>query len=991
MNADLVIGDADFTTQTSPYLPLATSSTTAGASGVVVDPSGNLWVADCPSGSGTGCRVLRFSPPFSNGMNADLVIGQPNFTSSAPALSQNGLGAMDAARGTPLVFDGSGALWVSDQGNNRVLQFSPPFSNGMNADLVIGQSDFVSSDSVCSANGSDEPWGIAFDVSGNLWVSDYGRILEFKPPFSTGMNASLVLGEPDFTTCDNGIQTPSQNTVAGGDGIIFDPLGKLWAADEGRNRVMRFSPPFSNGMNADLVLGQPNFTSTQSATSQNGMDYPSGIAYYAGSIWVTEIYNNRVTRFDVVPDSASDLAVSAPPTTSQILLSWTATGNPFGASFSGEYLIEASSDPAAVFSTGSAQVAISTANVSPSAAQGAAVPGLMANTTYYLALWSANTGLNYSGISNGATVATLADQVAGAQIYRVYGTSAAVNWQALPVSPSSASAEGYELDASTASDFSGTVFSSASPGVSLSALSATGLTYNTSYYFRVGALNWSGSPDYVLLGSTLTGTGPPPSNPLVAAVYLSSVAVSWGAVGALDGYELDADTAPDFSGALFSSVTASGGASALSLQGLTANATYYLRVASLWNGAAAYAAPAPSSTSTLAALPTALAPTSVASTSVAAAWGAGGNSPRTLYLAQVSTNGFSTVNAASATFDDSAVFAGLDPGTSYDFRVEAIGNDGLATGFVSLPSTSTLLASPGLGAPVFAAVAIASASVQWTSGGNPAGTIFTVELSTDNFASLNASSATAGVSAVFGTGGAGPALTPDTGYYFRVQAASGSAQSAFTALGSTYTLAEAPSGTQVPLVSSTSAALQWQGDGNPAGAGYQVWRDVNPAFPSPVITSVSGTSDIEEGLSPSTTYYFEVRAVNGDGVATAFDAAVSAATSQPSSVPITQFDLVRTYPNPYKPNGGNPDFGKPYNAGDPTSGILFDQMPAGTMIRLYTLTGRLVSEIGPPNGSGVIQWNVKNQSGQDVATGVYFAVLSAPGAGNATRKVMVVR
>jgi hypothetical protein len=99
-----------------------------------LDVDGNLWVAD-----GLNNRVLEFKPPFSSGMAASLVLGQPDF-------KQNFAGSTNAAMKMPtaIAFDGNGTLFVTDQNNNRTLMFAPPFSNGMAATSVIGQTDFTS-------------------------------------------------------------------------------------------------------------------------------------------------------------------------------------------------------------------------------------------------------------------------------------------------------------------------------------------------------------------------------------------------------------------------------------------------------------------------------------------------------------------------------------------------------------------------------------------------------------------------------------------------------------------------------------------------------------------------------------------------------------------------------------------------------------------------------------------------------------------------------
>ena len=100
----------------------------------------------------------------------------------------------------------------------------------------------------------------------------------------------------------------------------------------------------------------------------------------------------------------------------------------------------------------------------------------------------------------------------------VYFTSVAVNWAALPAAPSSASAEGYVLDASTAPDFSGTRFSSSTASVADSTLSISGLDLSTTWYFRVGSLNWAGVPDVTSLG------------PLNMELSVSSIVINLGSI-----------------------------------------------------------------------------------------------------------------------------------------------------------------------------------------------------------------------------------------------------------------------------------------------------------------------------------------------------------------------------------------------------------------------------------------------------------------------------
>jgi sugar lactone lactonase YvrE len=205
-------------------------------------------------------RVLQFKPPFTNGMSASLVIDQPNLTSDP--LAQLRFPEF-------IAFDTTGNLWVTD--DERVVEFKAPFTSSMAASLVIGQSFFAGPG---TAGGT--PTGIAFDSTGTLWIGDstHNRVLGFKPPFATGMAASVVLGQPDFTSNN---PTSTRSGFSNPFGIGFDSQGNLLVADDYNGRTMIFKPPFSNNQNAAVVLGQPDFTTVTPSTTTKGEAYPTSV------------------------------------------------------------------------------------------------------------------------------------------------------------------------------------------------------------------------------------------------------------------------------------------------------------------------------------------------------------------------------------------------------------------------------------------------------------------------------------------------------------------------------------------------------------------------------------------------------------------------------------------------------------------------------------------------------------------------------------------
>jgi NHL repeat len=268
-----------------------------------------MWVADY-----INSRVLEFQPPFSTGMQASIVIGHSTFNDSSYAYT--GKTGLDGPTG--IAFDSSGNFWVSDLA--RIMEFSPPFSNGMAASLVIGQTGFNTYESGTTSALLYRPSSIAFDASGNLWVADTrnNRTLEFAQPFSTGMNVSAVLGQTSFTATHS--CSTSQSSMCSPVGVAFDSTGNLWVTDSLGNRVLEFVPPFASGMNAALVIGQPDFMSAGAGLSSGALSltYNGSYAFAnvafdpTGNLWVADTGNNRVVEY-----SAQAIIVAASSTTSE--------------------------------------------------------------------------------------------------------------------------------------------------------------------------------------------------------------------------------------------------------------------------------------------------------------------------------------------------------------------------------------------------------------------------------------------------------------------------------------------------------------------------------------------------------------------------------------------------------------------------------------------------------------------------------------------------
>ena len=307
--ADRILGKPDFS-EVNPY------TTVAGKlwlpHGVVVDRSSptrnRLYIYDGGNNRilGLDLNTCRSSSSGPLGCTATIVIGQHNMNTSAcngdsgfqnypllaPASASSLCGEQEAqlsisegGSGASMALDSAGNLYVTDFWNHRVLKYNDPFGTDRLADDIWGQNDFrgnscnkgmASPDatSLCFGWGESNNWtaGVDRDAGGNLWVVDSGnnRVLRFAPGSKT---ANLVLGQPDFTSRDSGT---ALNQLWDPSAVRVSPTtGWVYVSESRNDRVLVFKPPFAIGM-AGSLFG-------------SGFQGPQGVDFdptEPGAVWI---------------------------------------------------------------------------------------------------------------------------------------------------------------------------------------------------------------------------------------------------------------------------------------------------------------------------------------------------------------------------------------------------------------------------------------------------------------------------------------------------------------------------------------------------------------------------------------------------------------------------------------------------------------------------------------------------------------------------------
>lgn len=301
--ASVVIGQPDFDSFDANQGG-STAANTISSPYAVKIINNNLYIADRDNN-----RVLGYTTiPTTNNANADFVIGQDSFTTNTSGYANNQLTNPRA------IESGDSQFFIGHAFDARINHWSSIPTSNLSADMVIGQSDFVSG-TIFVCNSDTFVFGLnsIIFVDGKLIASDLGgnRILIWNTvPTVNGVPPDMVLGQQDLTHCaandtdnDNVAEfTSSSSTLDFPKGLWSDGT-RLLVADSGNNRVLVWNSfPTSNFQAADLVLGQTDFISNAVILGTNAVNFrPQSVYSNGNQIFISD--DDRVLIWDSWPTS----------------------------------------------------------------------------------------------------------------------------------------------------------------------------------------------------------------------------------------------------------------------------------------------------------------------------------------------------------------------------------------------------------------------------------------------------------------------------------------------------------------------------------------------------------------------------------------------------------------------------------------------------------------------------------------------------------------
>lgn len=185
-------------TPTPAVILTSNAGSLAATGGLAFDANGNLWVA-------TANTLVEFTPSqlASSGDPTPAV----TISASAGSLSNP----------IPIAFDASGNLWVGNT-SNTIVEFTPSQLSATGAPTPTVTVTAVSNSIV-------GPLAMAFDPTGNLWVANGNNSQNTVVEFSKSQLAASGTPTPAVTLSANA------GSLSNPAGLAFDATGNLWVSN----------------------------------------------------------------------------------------------------------------------------------------------------------------------------------------------------------------------------------------------------------------------------------------------------------------------------------------------------------------------------------------------------------------------------------------------------------------------------------------------------------------------------------------------------------------------------------------------------------------------------------------------------------------------------------------------------------------------------------------------------------------------------------------
>ena len=278
-----------------------------------------------------------------------------------------------------------------------------------------------------------------------------------------------------------------------------------------------------------------------------------------------------------------------------------------------------------------------------------------------------------------------------------------------------------------------------------------------------------------------------------------------------------------------------------------------------------------------------------------------------VYRSTRQNSGYSLLGTTTST---SYVNTGASTGTTYYYRVKAVNRDGMASGYSNIVSGKAKAAAPAAPSVTAGNSSTGKPRLTWKAvSGAVKYEVYRSTRQNSGYSLLGTTTSTSYVNTGASTG---------TTYYYRVKAVNRDGMaSGYSNIVSGKAKAAAPAAPSVTAGNSSTGKPRLTWKAVSGAVSYRIYRSESRGTGYSLLGTTSSTSYVNTGAAAGKTYYYRVKAVNRDGMASAYSNIVSGKATLPA--PVLNIGL-------------SVSSGKPM--------LAWDAVPGATSYRIYRSTSR---------------------------------------------------